>query len=87
MRDLYEVSTPAIEHLRELVLGDSAVLGARLMGGGFGGNVLALIAETDTPALLEHVQTVFYARQGRNAWQEGAVMISTAGAGLTELMG
>ncbi|MBV9166023.1 MAG: hypothetical protein JO321_04460 [Solirubrobacterales bacterium] len=42
-RDLYEVSTPAVEAARERLLGAGA-LGARLVGGGFGGNVLGLMA-------------------------------------------
>src|SRR5262249_47933159 len=42
LRDLYEVSTPEVERLIEIVNADSHVYGARLMGGGFGGNVLAL---------------------------------------------
>jgi galactokinase len=43
LRDDYEVSTPAVEaavaHLKE-----AGALGARIMGGGFGGHVLALFA-------------------------------------------
>ena len=41
-RDLYEVSTPAVEAARERLLAAGA-LGARLVGGGFGGNVLGLM--------------------------------------------
>jgi galactokinase len=41
-RDLFEISTEAVEAARERLLRAGA-LGARLVGGGFGGNVLALI--------------------------------------------
>jgi galactokinase len=41
LRDDYEVSIPELDVLVERALGDGA-LGARLMGGGFGGSVLAL---------------------------------------------
>ena len=41
-RDLYEISTPAVEETRDRLLRAGA-LGARLVGGGFGGNVLGLM--------------------------------------------
>jgi galactokinase len=43
LRDLYEVSTPAVERTVERMIQDGAA-GARLMGGGFGGSVLGLFA-------------------------------------------
>jgi galactokinase len=43
LRDLYEISTPAVERTVEQVRKDGAA-GARLMGGGFGGSVLGLFA-------------------------------------------
>jgi galactokinase len=42
LRDDYEVSTPAVE-AAVAKLKDAGALGARLLGGGFGGNVLALM--------------------------------------------
>jgi galactokinase len=48
-RDLYAVSTPAVERTVEAMLRDGAA-GARLMGGGFGGSVLGLFApDVSTP--------------------------------------
>jgi galactokinase len=41
-RDLFEISTPAVEEARERLLRAGAI-GARLVGGGFGGNVLGLM--------------------------------------------
>jgi galactokinase len=41
-RDLFEISTPAVEAARERLLRAGA-RGARLVGGGFGGNVLGLM--------------------------------------------
>ena len=38
----YEVSTPELDQLVARAAADEAVLGARLVGGGFGGSVLAL---------------------------------------------
>ncbi len=43
LRDLYEVSTAAVERTVEAMLQNGAS-GARLMGGGFGGSVLGLLA-------------------------------------------
>jgi galactokinase len=42
LRDDYEVSTPDLDRLVRLARGDAAVLGARLVGGGFGGSIIAL---------------------------------------------
>lgn len=50
LRDLYEVSTPAVEAAVERLL-EAGALGARIVGGGFGGSVLALFGPgTPTPA-------------------------------------
>jgi galactokinase len=50
LRDLYEVSMPAVERTIEL-LKRAGAAGARVVGGGFGGSVLALFApEVEPPA-------------------------------------
>ncbi len=50
LRDDYEVSTPAVERAVERLLAAGAA-GARLMGGGFGGHVLGLLApDVEAPA-------------------------------------
>ena len=85
LRDLYGVSTPEVESLVRIILSDPCVYGARLMGGGFGGNVLALTAEEDLPALKARVQAEFYAPRGRDGEREGSLMVSTPGDGLSEL--
>jgi galactokinase len=43
LRDLYEISTPAVERTVQGLL-EAGAAGARLMGGGFGGAVLGLLA-------------------------------------------
>ena len=85
LRDLYEVSTSEVESLRNVLLTDPQVYGARLMGGGFGGVVLALTAEENVAALIERVQHDWYAPRGRDGVGEGSIMVSTPGAGLKEL--
>ena len=85
LRDLYGVSTPEVESLVETVLADPNVYGARLMGGGFGGNVLALTSEENLPSLTRRVQEEFYAPRGRDGAGEGSLMVSTPGDGLSRL--
>lgn len=82
LRDLYEICTPQINQLHSLLASHPDVLGARLIGGGFGGNVLALTKEAAVPELLAYVQEKFYSPQQREAVVEGAVMVSTPGAGI-----
>lgn len=85
LRDLYGVSTPEVERLIEIILSDPHTYGARLMGGGFGGNVLALTTEGHLLALIDRVQSEFYAPRQREGLREGSVMISTPGEGLSML--
>ncbi|HEX3252932.1 MAG TPA: sugar phosphate nucleotidyltransferase [Pyrinomonadaceae bacterium] len=85
LRDLYNVSTNDVEQIIDIVRSDPNVLGARLMGGGFGGNVLVLTTSAHANSLIERVQTEYYAPQSRNGVGEGSVMISTPGRGLGEL--
>ncbi len=85
LRDLYEVSTPQVEQLIEILQADSQMYGARLMGGGFGGNVLALTTTENASTLVDRIQQEFYAPQNRDVVREGAVMISTPGDGLSEV--
>jgi galactokinase len=50
LRDLYDASVPEVEGGRERLL-EAGALGARMMGGGFGGAVLALFPpEAEPPA-------------------------------------
>jgi galactokinase len=82
LRDYYDVSTPEVERLVEVITDDPLVYGARLMGGGFGGSVLALTTAENTQALIDRVQNEFYGPRGRDGLGEGAVMVSTPGNGL-----
>jgi galactokinase len=82
LRKWYEVSTPEVEALIAVVASDPQVYGARLMGGGFGGNVLALTTEENAQSLVERAQKEFYGPRGRDGISEGSVMVSTPGDGL-----
>ncbi len=85
LRDLYGVSTPEVECLRDIVVSDPNVFGARLMGGGFGGNVLALTTAEHVATVADRVDKLYYAPRARASRDENAVMISTPGDGLTAL--
>jgi N-acetylgalactosamine kinase len=85
LRDLYGVSTEEVERLINIIRSDPNVLGARLMGGGFGGNVLALTTKEHTQALIARVQKEYYEPQRRVGVQEGSIMVSTPGDGLASL--
>jgi len=61
LRDDYEVSTPELDAFVEIAL-QSAALGARLTGAGFGGCALALIRSEDTGVLAVSVRHYFEAR-------------------------
>ena len=82
LRDLYEVSAPEVEELIGIIRDDEQVLGARLMGGGFGGNVLALTTRDHTQKLIQRVQEHYYSPRDRDGVREGSVMVSTPGPGL-----
>ena len=82
MDALYDLSTPDVEELVHTVLSVPGVYGARLMGGGFGGNVLVLTQKDSLDRLLEVVQEKYYGPRGRDWAEEDAVMISTPGRGL-----
>jgi galactokinase len=62
LRDDFEVSTPEVDALVERAWRAPGCLGARIMGGGFGGAVLALLeagSETRFAAALEGVPVLF----------------------------
>jgi galactokinase/CTP:molybdopterin cytidylyltransferase MocA len=81
LRDLYELTTPDIDELTDIILGHAGVYGARLMGGGFGGNVLALVSKEHVAELVDRVQSGYYAPRSRNGLAEGSVTVSTPGEG------
>ncbi|MGH9753969.1 MAG: hypothetical protein ACREA2_14420, partial [Blastocatellia bacterium] len=66
----------------KIITADPRVYGARLMGGGFGGNVLALTTAENAQALIDRVQKGFYGPRGRDGVGEGSVMVSTPGNGI-----
>jgi galactokinase len=85
LRNLYGVCTPDVNELISIINEDENVFGARIIGGGFGGNVLVLTTANNVDELIDHVQKKYYEPQLRDGMLEGAIMISTPGDGVSEL--
>ncbi|MEZ5756864.1 MAG: galactokinase [Emcibacteraceae bacterium] len=65
MKDLYEITTPEIDYLVDIIsneIGDNG--GVRMTGGGFGGCVIALIPKNLTDKVKETVEQHYEARTG-----------------------
>ncbi len=56
---LYEVSCPEADKLVEWVTGHTAVIGARMMGGGFGGCTLNIVRKEYTDTLIAEITRLF----------------------------
>jgi galactokinase len=82
LRDLYEVSCSEIDFLIEQFMSFSDVLGARIMGGGFGGSILVLIEEKAVPYILGRVRESYRSRYRIEL--EGYIVKPSNGAGTIE---
>ncbi len=67
LRDEYEVSCMELDVLVEIARGVPGVLGARMMGGGFGGCTINLVRSTAVEALQAAVEEQYPQRTGRLA--------------------
>ncbi len=85
LRDLYGVSTPEVEQLWNLLMKQRAVLGARIMGGGFGGNILALVKTEDAVDVRQIIEQKHYAERGRNTQHD--IGTTKPGDGLSMVTG
>jgi len=56
---MYEVSCKELDYLVEFVRNNNAVIGARMMGGGFGGCVITLVKETGIDKLIEAIKPAY----------------------------
>ena len=67
LRDLYEVSCPELDFLVETAEALPGVAGSRMMGGGFGGCTLSLVAEEALPEVVSRLTAAYRRRFGREA--------------------
>jgi galactokinase len=56
---MYGVSCKELDYLVDFVRNNDAVIGARMMGGGFGGCVINLVKETDINKLIEAIKPAY----------------------------
>jgi galactokinase len=59
LKSLYEVSCPELDYLVDQVRGNPAVLGARMMGGGFGGCTINIVKEEAIESLVASLQPLY----------------------------
>ena len=76
LRDDYEVSIPEIDLLVDLAE-DAGAYGARLLGGGFGGSIVALTDTAHAAEIAARIAAAYLARTGR----EGNSLVARASAG------
>jgi galactokinase len=63
---LYEVSCPELDFLVNEARKHKAVLGARMMGGGFGGCTLNLVEESAVPAWIDSMKKAYQEQLGKD---------------------
>ncbi len=77
LRDNYEVSSPALDAMVDIMMSQPGCLGARLTGAGFGGCVVGLVRTGQE----EEVRAAILAQYPQRMSLQGEVYISTACAG------
>jgi galactokinase len=65
LREDYEVSCPELDWLVDAVAGEKNVLGARMMGGGFGGCTINIIKDEAIEAVCEQLATTYEKAMGK----------------------
>jgi galactokinase len=65
LSELYEVSCPELDCIVENCKKENDVIGARMMGGGFGGCVIALVQTTNVEAVYNRINTEYQNKFGR----------------------
>jgi galactokinase len=65
LRDMYEVSCPELDYLVSFTITEEAVLGARMMGGGFGGCTINLVRDEAVDDLFERARKAYQIAMGR----------------------
>ena len=66
LSELYEVSCPELDCIVENCKKEKDIVGARMMGGGFGGCVVALVQATKVEEIYNRINTAYQKKFGRN---------------------
>lgn len=67
LRDLYEVTGRELDMLAELARKESACLGARMIGAGFGGCTISIVKKTETEGFIRRVGKAYHDAIGYSA--------------------
>ncbi|MEO8413989.1 MAG: galactokinase [Ginsengibacter sp.] len=62
---MYEVSCEELDYLVDFVRNNDAVIGARMMGGGFGGCTINLVMEEAIPGLVKNISSEYVKHSGK----------------------
>src|SRR5690606_3347191 len=60
LSELYEVSCPELDFIANIAKKETGILGARMMGGGFGGCVIALVKETEMEGIINRMKDAYF---------------------------
>lgn len=60
LSELYEVSCPELDFIAACAKKEKAIIGARMMGGGFGGCVIALVKEDEMDAVIKRMKDAYF---------------------------
>lgn len=74
LRDMYEVSCAELDYLVSFTVTEEAVLGARMMGGGFGGCTINLVKEEAVEDLFERMKKAYKIAMGKDLKMYTAVI-------------
>jgi len=77
LRDLFQISIPELDVMSTLTQRQEGCYGARMMGGGFGGAVIALVQESRAQAIADTVARGYLATTGLKA----TIYVASIGAG------
>ncbi len=83
LTEMYKVSCPELDYLVEYVRSNSAVAGARMMGGGFGGCTINLVKEESIDELLEGISSDYKKNMSRDL----SFYIAETANGSSEVLG
>ena len=60
LSELYEVSCPELDFIVSCARNEPSILGARMMGGGFGGCVITLVEEADLDNVVKRIKDAYW---------------------------
>jgi galactokinase len=66
LKEDYEVSSPELDLICELARIEDRCLGARMMGGGFGGSAVALVGKNHAESLIASVGPTYQEKSGHD---------------------